>query len=320
MSWSDPALTLLHRLPPRTRETVQRLIGAGGQSESRLNSWQAKRLAAREKHPAKLLPQVARICAVTERPLLDGARVMEYGSGYLLAEPLLYTLFGADEVTAVDATPLLQSKVLRDYATDTDWRVLIEQTLPAFDTDRLERWIRRLQRAASRTNEDWYRDLGIRYIAPHDILTDNEPRKPFDLIVSRSTLEHAPPELATAVFDRLTALLAKNGSAYHHIHLEDHRDIDEHPFGFLSALDDYGPDDVKQRGNRLRASDWWQSCVAQTDMHWKFEAAAPRLAQLPRFLASEFETADPHDLAIGHLTLIGRRLPAQPLPAAENPV
>jgi hypothetical protein len=233
---------------------------------------------------------------------------MDYGCGYLLADALMYSFLGAREVHAVDYEPLLQHEVMRAYAVETDWAALAITAQPMISLARTKVWANTLNAALATGSARWWEALGITYLAPYDCMKDATRTVRYDAILSISTLEHVPPEFAAVIVARLSDLVLSGGFVDHSIHLEDHRDFVHAPFAFLGADDDYTPKDFDLRGNRLRHRDWRQIFDAQKDFDWTAWTGQRDHSLLPQVLATPFVGADPADLAIGSLNIVGRRM------------
>jgi hypothetical protein len=307
VSFSGLAISLFRQLPPRLRERIKLVIGAGGHGKSFVDALRARQLAHSWKHPDALFPIVEEIIDTTGRRSLDGCRVMEYGSGFLMAEPLIYSMFGAAEVHAVDYLPLLQGDAFRTYAQEVDWRRYAEQVSERRGRDNVEGWISRLEHAARSPGDGWFQQLGIRYVAPFDILAGDPPAHGYDLIVSRSTLEHVPPELAQDIVTKLAALVKPGGAMYHYIHLADHRDIEGAPYAFLADGTDYQPAQHDLRGNRMRASDWNKIFAAIGGFAWNETAGTDDPALMPEQIGQQLRHYSRDDLLVSHYTIWGTR-------------
>ena len=294
-------------LSPKRREAIKRVLGAAGHRTGFLDEWRARQLGQGPKRPAEVIGFAASLLPALGRSSFSGMRVMEYGSGYLLAEPLAYSLLGAEHVSAVDYTPLLRQRAFRSFAANFAHEVGKDPAAAALGGQHLATWRQRLEAALATGRVDWYRDLGIDYHAPCDLLAAGARPGAFDVIVSRSTLEHVPPGAAAHIVEKLASLIRPGGLMYHAIHLEDHRDISGAPFAFLSRTDDYRASDFDVRGNRLRASDWRAIFAAISGFTWA-EVAMPTAAHhLPVDLDPKFASYDADDLTIGHYVISGRK-------------
>lgn len=293
-------------LPPRFREQLKARFSAAGHSGSVVDTWRARRLAKTWKRPEIIVPDVCSILDGLSERSLDGRRVMEFGSGFLLADAFTYAMFGATEVHAVDFKPLLQAKVFRDYVVEGGW----DRFFPLLSERRghkpAEEWFRKLSDALRDPGDDWFRRLGIQYIAPFDALVDEPPAEKYDFVTSRSTLEHLPAELAGPMVKRLAQLVAPGGAMYHYVHLADHRDIVGNPYGFLAADDDFSPSQHDVRGNGLRASDW-SKIFSGLDFDWSEITYADDINLFPEKLAARIRAYDRDDLLVNHYLFFGHR-------------
>lgn len=299
------ALAGFRALPPRWRERLKGALGALGHAPGWAQRLRARELAATTKrldHWAQPLVALLRTAGV---PSLRGASCLEFGSGHLLAEPLLYHLLGARRVVAVDYFPILQEGLLSAVCAGVDEEALIA-TLAPFEAPEAVR----ARYHALLARRDWslagLSELGIAYRAPYDAAAGPLPGESFDLILSCSVLEHVPVGAAASILANLAAMLAPGGTMLHAIHLEDHRDFEDAPFGFLAADTDW-TDDADQRGNRLRASDWLRIAGAVPGV--EIVAAKPEIrdAALPARLDPRFAGYDPDDLRTSHLVLALRK-------------
>ncbi len=300
------ALSLFSKLPPRMRERIKQRVGAGGHTESFVNSWRAAQLWDDWKRPDRLVASLRDIIAAIQTKSLEGFAVMDYGSGFLLADAFVYSMFGAEHVDAVDYARLLQSQASRSYVARFDWTPYLDIAATMRGHAAISAWSSRMTAALQDKGEDWYRHLGIRYVAPFDVLAQHPPSNDYDLIVSRSTLEHVPAESAQVIVARLAALVRAGGWMYHFIHLSDHRDIKNDPLGFLGAADDYLETQSDLRGNRMRASDWRKVFASLDRFTWEERIAYLDGGTLPVPVADQFVSYDAKDLAVTHYSIWGR--------------
>lgn len=300
------ALAGFRALPPRWRERLKGALGALGHAPGWAQRLRARELAATTKRLdnwAQPLSNMLRTAGVTS---LRGASCLEFGSGHLLAEPLLYHLVGARRVVAVDYFPILQEGLLSAVCAGVDEEALVA-TLAPFEAPEAVR----ARYHALVARRDWslagLTELGIAYRAPYDAAAGPLPGESFDLIASCSVLEHVPAGAAAPILANLAAMLAPGGTMLHAIHLEDHRDFEGAPFAFLAADTDWTEADADKRGNRLRASDWLR--IARAVPGAEIVAAKPEIREtaLPARLDPRFACYDPDDLRTSHLVLALRR-------------
>jgi Methyltransferase domain len=303
---SDWLLGGFRLLPARSREQIKEVIGGAGHVQSVLNPLRARHLARTWRRPEALIREVAAILDTLGKQSLHGHRVLDFGSGLLLADALAYSMFGAVEVHAVDYKPLLQTGAFRQYATNGAWERLSSCVSERVGRKTAEGWSRRLADALKDPSKHWYTKLGIRYIAPFDLLADPAPAESYDLIASRSTLEHISANSVLPISERLAQLVKPRGAMYHYIHLADHRDIAGNPYGFLAEDNDYSPTQHDMRGNRLRASDW-RRVFARLNFTWSEAAHTDDPKLFPRSLAPRFRAWDRDDLLVNHYIVYGYR-------------
>jgi hypothetical protein len=303
---SDWFLDGFRLLPARSREQIKEFLGGAGHVQSAFNPVRARRLARTWRRPETVIKDIVAILDALGKRSLHGHRVLDFGSGLLLADAFAYAMFGAVEVHAVDYKPLLQTRVFRQYAKNVAWERFSSCVSERVGRTEAEQWFRRLSDALKDPSKHWYRRLGIHYIAPFDLLAEPAPGENYDLIVSRSTLEHIPAHLVATISERLAQLVKPRGAMYHYVHLADHRDIAGNPYGFLAENNDYSPGQHDVRGNRLRASDW-RRVFARLNFTWS-EAVHPDDKRLfPKSLSPSFRAYDRADLLINHYIVYGYR-------------
>jgi hypothetical protein len=316
---SDVLVQTFRLLPARFREKLKAKVGAAGHTASVVDAWRARRMARTWKRPDAIVADMQEILDGLGRQSLNGCRVMDFGSGILLADALGYSMFGAAEVHAVDYTPLYQAKAFRNYVAEGGWRRFSASLVQRCGRETAGDWFRRLSEALHDPADDWFRHLGIRYVAPFDLLADTTPALSYDLIASRSTLEHLPPDLAGPMVKRMAHLVAGAGAMYHNIHLADHRDISGNPYGFLAAGDDYSPAQHDIRGNGLRASDW-RKIFSELDFNWSDYTLTSDTSRFPKVLAARFRSYDREDLlATSYIVFGNRRNPTASARGASTP-
>jgi len=141
---------------------------------------------------------------------IQDARVLEIGSGWFPTIPIMLSLGGAKEVLMSDQAPHMDAVT---FATTLDY---LRGALP--DDRRLDD-IRSLD------------DLPIRYLAPFDV--DDLADGSLDLVMSRTVLEHIPPDDLQALLAALRPKLAPGALM---IHLVDNSDHLEHADKSLSKI------------------------------------------------------------------------------------
>ena len=171
-----------------------------------------------------MLAEAARMTRVLRQygQPVEGASVMEVGSGWRLDIPLGLYLCGARETLAFDANRYLrESLVLRslDYLRTHEDHVheLFRDVTEAGDLKR------RLDALVDcRTLAEVLAAAGIRYFAPADAARTPLPGHSIDIHFSYTVFEHIPRQVLTAILCEASRLLRPSGVAMHHIDLSDH--------------------------------------------------------------------------------------------------
>ena len=204
---------------------------------------------------------LARMAAATARfgLKLQGAQVLEVGTGWVPTLPVGLHLLGA-EVHSFDHERHLRQSNLRRLL-DIYPRLLptlAANGQAAFLNSRL---------AALRAGEEesvvnWLNKSGIHYHAPADAARTSLPSSTLDLFFSVAVLEHVSEQVIRAILQEALRTLKPDGLSYHHIGLHDHyADFDPH-ITYVNFLK-YGDFAWKILGqnriqfhNRLRCSDF----------------------------------------------------------------
>ncbi|GAU80687.1 hypothetical protein BIWAKO_00577 [Bosea sp. BIWAKO-01] len=293
------------RLPAPLRKSLRRAIGGQGHVQHWTHTLWAWHRARGDKRIDRIAPGLAALirdaCGSVE-----GHSCLEFGSGHLLSEALVFWLAGAARVVAVDYHPLLRLHFARLAFASADRDALLGALAPAAPAATVTERIARLDQLGNWTPEA-LSELGIDYVAPVDFSQETEFAGTFDLIHSTSVLEHLPLANCKAIIANVQAALRPGGVALHAIHLEDHLDFRRNPFAFLAADTDWREKDADARGNRLRASDWLRIFrslpAAQVEILWE---VVREDAPLPRPLDSTFAGYAECDLRTGGIMLAVR--------------
>lgn len=300
------ATRIFHLLPGKLRQRLKQAAGAAGHAPGWAQEMRARKLAAGVKRLDQAAADFGHQVAYSGLSSLNGLRCMEFGAGHLLSEAFSFHLAGAREVVATDYFPILQERHLPLVLEGADDDRIVKELARFADPDAIRRRLAALRRRDNFSLKA-LNDIGLSYAAPYDATQGPLERDGFDLITSRSVLEHVPRSGAELILRSVYASLRPGGMMVHSIHLDDHRDIERAPYAFLAADSDWSLAEEDQRGNRLRASDWVK--LAQ-----RIEAAEvsadPRPGDpsaLPRQLAQEFAQHDRDDLAAHGVMLVVRK-------------
>lgn len=166
--------------------------------------------------------ELARVC-LENGGRLEGARIVEVGTGWVPLVPLGFWICGAARITTFDLNPYLHEKLfagaLRFLGAHQERLTPLWQGLAPTAQVR-----ERLALAASCAGRP--RELlalaGIDYRAPADAAATGLPDASVDLHYSANVLEHVPPEAIVAILGEARRLLAPGGLAVHHADPSDH--------------------------------------------------------------------------------------------------
>lgn len=296
---------LVGRLPAPLRRSLRHAVGGQGHAQHWRHTLWAWHWARGDKRIDRIAPGLAALIRDTCGSV-EGRSCLEFGSGHLLSEALVFWLAGAARVVAVDYYPLLRLHFARLAFASADRGALLAALAPAASAATVAERIARLDQLGNWT-PNALSELGIEYVAPVDFSQETEFAGTFDVIHSASVLEHLPLAHSKTVVANVQAALRRGGVALHAIHLEDHLDSRRNPLAFLSADTDWRERDADARGNRLRASDWLRIFrslpAAQVEILWE---VVREDAPLPRSLDSAFAGYAERDLRIGGIMLAVR--------------
>lgn len=149
---------------------------------------------------------------------LEGATVLEVGSGWRPIIPLLFSLAGAARVVMVDTQRLM----------DVDTFAGTVRNLGAY-IPRIAARLRMDEAVVRATLADPPRGLGellhrfrMEYHAPCDLVSSPFQDGEFSVVTSRAVLEHVPPAALRPLFGRAFRLLQPGGWTCHAIDNSDH--------------------------------------------------------------------------------------------------
>src|SRR5215213_9273494 len=102
------AAFLLRCLPPGLRERIKAALGALGHEPGWAHRLRARNLAQTRKRLDVLVEAIVERLELAQFQSLAGAACLEFGSGHLLSEALIYHLAGAARTVAIDHCRILQ--------------------------------------------------------------------------------------------------------------------------------------------------------------------------------------------------------------------
>lgn len=260
----------------------------------------SKRLDICAAQMAHLLHLAFPVSSARQSPLA-GKVCLEVGCGWILTHALICHLLGAKRVLATDIEVMARPDYL-PLAIEGAVQYLVRDVLSPFAPhDEIRHRLDRL-RSLERYDFESLEGLGIEYIAPVD-LAQRALHRPVDFIYSLSVLEHVPVDDIPSLLSHLSADLSPGGHMIHAIHLEDHRDIQNHPFPFLAESGaSFGRQQQSDHGNRLRRSTWHHLFAEQSALQTRFLYEFSRLEKpLPDTIDPSVSHQGEDDLRISHL-------------------
>lgn len=152
---------------------------------------------------------------------VEGARVLEVGTGRRLNLPLSLWLQGAASVVTVDLNPYLRAElVYEDLRQIRDERPRVEVLFgERLDQDRLQRL---LALADDFDLDRLLETCSIRYLSPGDAACLDLPGGSVDLHVSYEVFEHIPAPVLVDILKESSRLVSANGLILHYIDFSDH--------------------------------------------------------------------------------------------------
>jgi SAM-dependent methyltransferase len=144
---------------------------------------------------------------------IEGANVLEFGSGWRPIIPLLFRIAGARSVTLTDQDHLMDDNLIENAILYIRNRAdQVRRDLGVSESQILDK--------LTCGDEDKMQALGFRYLVPFDPAT--VPTASMDIIISRAVLEHVPEDGLRAFMREFKRILKPGGMACHIIDLSDH--------------------------------------------------------------------------------------------------
>jgi SAM-dependent methyltransferase len=294
----DRALGLVpggRRLQYRLERRIGSLVDLGRECDLQVDDWHA--IMAR-----------LRGCGIA----IDGARIVELGTGRCPTVPVCMYLAGAARVFTLDRERRLEPELVGALVD----RLQIHVALIARDSDRSVEDIAAHQNALSHavgrgTTLMLATGNVVDYRAPADATATALPEGTIDAVVSRSVLEHETPAALTAAFAEAMRILRPGGIVVHTIDCADHyaaSDGRRGPLDYLALSDGEWArwNTVFLYQNRLRAKDFVELA---REAGFAIEVEQPRrrgslegIVPSPRFAAYSQD-----ELAITSFELVARK-------------
>ncbi len=242
---------------------------------------------------------------------LEGARVLELGTGWFPIIPLMLRAAGSQTVYLTDVHRLMDKDTLLaalDFVSDNAGRIAAGLAVPP---GRVEDLV--AEADTGKSLDDLLADLGLVYIAPFDVTTQMPE---VDAIVSHTVFEHIPPGILREILVHARKGLRPGGMMSHGIDNTDHRankDDNLDRFDFLRYSDGawkllcVNPQDYT---NRMRHSDY-VALFSGTGYEVIHEKTYVLRESLPRLqsarLEARFSQKEPEDLAVAWSHIVIRQ-------------
>lgn len=204
---------------------------------------------------------------------VEGARVLEVGTGHRVHMPLAFYLAGASSIVTVDLHPILKPDlVMQSVAELTAHQGEITRLFQSIaDPEAVAQRLRNL--AEARSFPELAAIMRLQYLSPADAAATDLPDRSVDIHFSHTVFEHIPRQVLVSILREASRLVTKSGLICHHIDLSDHfshadpsigrinflkfsseqwRGIDNDRFGYQNRLraDDYA-EIYKEAGQRI---------------------------------------------------------------------
>ena len=148
--------------------------------------------------------------------LIEGANIVELGTGWVPLAPILFSLYGAEKVISID----IHSYYIHSLLVKTT-RILIDELnniSPAqVSADKYDLLKNNYDKPAHLLES-----MNIRMFSPLDARKTRFPDNMFDLYYSIDTLEHIPLEDLKSIFQESIRIVKPGGIFLHSIDLADH--------------------------------------------------------------------------------------------------
>lgn len=170
-----------------------------------------------------LLSEAARMAGLlrTVGYEVEGASMMEIGTGWRLDMPIGLYLCGARRIVTCDLNRYLVKQLALntvDYAVENVEK--IRQMFSFVDMTLLDARLAALRDVS--TIEQLFATAGIEYYAPSDCANTGFPDRTIDVQYSYTVFEHIPGPTLEGILHEANRLLSEHGVAFHHIDLSDH--------------------------------------------------------------------------------------------------
>ncbi len=246
---------------------------------------------------------------------VEGAQVVEVGTGWVPLAPLGFWICGAARVTTFDLNPYLIPSLLRyGCAWISDHRDPLVEIWSGLRSER--QIVEKLDLIERLKDRPW--DLleaaGIDYRAPADAAATGLPDDSIDVHYSANVFEHVPAESLDRILGEARRILRPGGLAVHHVDPSDHFAHNDPSISRINFLQFEEPewrrhyDNRYSYLNRCHDSDYRRlfegADLRLIDSGFEVDAGALELLGAGFPLASPFRDKSHEDLARKNLTYV----------------
>lgn len=244
---------------------------------------------------------------------LRGAKILEIGTGWRPAVPLLFSLAGADRVVMGDSQRLMDPHTFLGTVRELAAQAGSIAARLGLDEAKVRAEL-----------EDVPEDLSgllhrfrLDYLAPCDVVSYPFKDGEFDVVTSRAVLEHVPPDVLRRILERSFQLVRPGGWTCHAVDNSDHWSHEDsrlsrvnflrYSDSFFDYLNRFNPLDYQ---NRLRHPEY-ENLLRELGFEVVISRSTPEpqvladLQSLP--LAPRFQGFPPEDLARLDSYFVARR-------------
>jgi len=247
---------------------------------------------------------------------VQGARLMEIGTGWFPTLPICYSLAGVGGIVTFDLNRHLNSeltfRMLRSLEAFLEKVSTASHQPPA----EVERRYRQLRGASS--VEELLKLARIEYRSPADASRSGLPNNSIDIAFSNSVFEHVPPDSIQKILHESHRVLKPGGFSIHSANCGDHYAYFDPSITFINYLTYTSSewsfwDNELLYQNRLRPSDFLDMARrASLEIVLKYHKPRPELLEaLPTLkIAPEFQHYPPEQLCATSVDFAGRKAAA----------
>jgi hypothetical protein len=260
------------------------------------------------RHASEIFAELARLGTPVE-----GARVLEVGTGHRINMPIAFYLAGAQNIISIDLFPILKRPLVMQMVQGLAGRAQeVKAIFTAHGADAVGERLARI--ASARSFDEVAECMKLDYRAPCDATRTGLPAKSVDLHFSYTVFEHIPRDVLVQILLEGSRLVTDGGLLCHHIDLSDHFSHADSSIGKINFLQyssaEWARIDNPRYGyqNRLRVTDYRAIYeeASQELKAWLVKVDANAVESLRNGfpLAAEYRGIEPEALATVGVTAI----------------